>query len=139
MNIIVISSQQIKETRQDGIVYVDAEGNEQFIDFEACYQRELAKQLDPEYLEQIKKGMSDGWLEEHIRFLKDPRSKYIGGRNVFGNSPSPITGIQIGPSLPYIEFYTDPVTVIEFPTRDELEQLRYQVERVFKWRTHDLA
>ena len=117
MDVIVISSQQVKELRQDGIVYVDDAGNEQFIDFEACYQRYLAWQLRPEYLEAMKtlNQMTDERFEAYVHRLKDPRWRFIADRNILGDRN--INDEYIREGSPYFKFYTDPSIRIEFATQ----------------------
>jgi len=138
-DVIVISSKQVKELRQDGIVYLDDAGNEQFIDFETCYQRYLAWQLHPEHLEamKIRSQMTDDALDEYVQRLKNPRWKYIANRNVLGNQD--IKGSFIDKGAPYFEFYSAPAIRIEFATQDELWQMREKLEHTFKWRTNDLS
>ena len=130
----VIHNSQVKETRQDGIVYVDNEGNEQFIDFEVCYQNYLKRRLSPQEIESYKElnNKTDSDVPAYIDGLKKWRR--IADRNILGD------GIGNGEyGSPYFEFYTQPRVRIEFENQDKLWEMRHKLEREFRWRTFDLT
>lgn len=134
MDKIVISSQQVKEVRQDGIVYIDDAGDEQFIDFELCYQNYLKQQLSPESIESYKalNNKTDDDVPEHIERTKNWRA--IADRNVLGDDF--MSGAN---NPPYFEFYTKPRVRIEFKNRERLNLMRALIESKFRWRTSDLT
>src|SRR5689334_5503305 len=107
---ITISSKQVEEIRQDGIVYVDDNGVEQFIDFEQCYQNYLARHLSPEAIESYKtlNHKTDKDVPKHIEETK--RWTEVASRNAFGME---IVGGDWVQGLPFFEFYTSPLVRIE--------------------------
>ena len=129
---IVIHSNQVKETRQDGIVYIDNEGDEQFIDFEVCYQNYLQRRLSPEAIESYKKAnnLTDDDLPEYFEHLKN--WQVIGGRNYSGDRSG--SGEY---SLPYLDFFVQPTIRVEFPNQYEFLKIERTLARKFKWRTID--
>ena len=134
MDKIVINNQQVKEVRQDGIVYFDDVGNEHFIDFELCYQNYLEERLSPESIESYKtlNKKTDDDVPEHIERVKKWRA--IADRNVLGDDF--MSGAN---NPPYFEFYTKPRIRIEFENKDLLWSMRNLIERKFRWHTHDLT
>jgi hypothetical protein len=137
MNRTIISNKMVKEIRQDGIVYLDSDGNEQFIDFEQCYQNHLKKCLSPEGIEDYKRlnHKADADVADHIASMK--KWWVIADRNVLGDGVRVDKTVKYG--LPYFEFYTEPRVRIEFESKDELWVMRNKLEREYHWRTFDLT
>ena len=133
---ITISNKQVKEIRQDGIVYLDDNGVEQFIDFEQCYQNYLARYLSPEAIESYKtlNHKTDADVPEHIERTKSWRE--VAFRNAAGLAFA--DGIMTH-VLPYFEFHTTPPVRIEFEGDNTMGDMRYKIERKFHWRTSDVT
>lgn len=108
-----IIMKQIRNVTEKGLEYVDENGDDQYIDFEACYENFLnTLHFDLEDNPEQQREINKKW-------------KRVGQRDFSGHPP-------------YIEFFTDPVARFEFASIDEFHQLRYQVEKA-GWRTIDLA
>lgn len=103
---------EITKITQDGIDYIDDEGNQQFIDFEVCFQNNLKE-----------KEKSTGSRNPEERRKLYQRMKYVGVRYTFGEPPS-------------IVFYTVPPTEFKFPTLDELYEVAYGIKKM-GWKTND--
>jgi hypothetical protein len=131
---IVISHQQIKEVRQDGIVYVDATGDEQFISFKSCYQNYFERRLSRQSSQKRSKviRMLYRFVAEWSERRKGWRA--VADRNVLGDD-----FMRGANNPPYFEFYTTPRIRIEFDSREALDTMRYLIERQFRWRTSDLT
>jgi hypothetical protein len=131
----IISSKQVKSVTQGGIVYLDKEGIEQFIDFEECYQNYLKERLSPEAIESFKtlNNETDADVPAHIERIRG--WKGIADRNVLGDGVWVDGKVQHG--FPYFEFYAEPRVRIEFESKDELWEMRNKIESDFRWRTFD--
>jgi hypothetical protein len=134
MDRITISNKQVKEIRHDGIVYLDDNGVEQFIDFEQCYQNYLARRLSPEAIESFKlhNNKTDADVPKHIERTK--AWKEVARRNVIGLDF--VNGIR---GLPYFDFYTMPSVRIEIENEDQWQEMRHKIEHDFHWRTFDMT
>lgn len=132
----IINNKQVKEIRQDGIVYFDKVGNEQFIDFEECCQNFLRRHLTPEAIEGYKRlnHKTDDEVEDYIVSVK--KWRYVADRNV--TEYDFVDGISTR-GLPYFEFHTRPPVRIEFESQDDLREMQYKIEREFRWRTFDVT
>lgn len=126
MERIVITNRQVKQVRQDGIVYIDNAGDEQFIDFELCYQNYLEQRLSSEGIESYKilNHKTDDDIPEHIERVKNWRA--VADRNVLG---ADFMGGANSP--PYFEFYAKPRIRIEFESRDFLDSMRNLIDLDF--------
>jgi hypothetical protein len=100
---MAIDGARIQRVTKEGLFYLDDEGKEVFIDFQACYERKLAQFMQPENLKRFKAMNPHMDNEQYIEALK--RSRYVADRN----SLSAPWG-----DGPYIEFYTDPPTRFVF-------------------------
>jgi hypothetical protein len=127
---IVIKGSQVNEIRQDGITYLDDAGQEQFIDFEACYQDYLAGRLSPKAIQDFQQmnRIADEDMPAHIERIKKWRE--VGKRNVLGD--------DIERRLPYIVFYTSPRIRIEFDHREKYDEVIYLL-RKSNWHTFDMT
>ena len=124
-----MDGKQIRKIAAEGLHYLDDNGTEQFIDFLVCYQNFVRRNTTPEALKNVKEWnhMNDDSLKEYVKRLSEWR--VVAGRN-FDGSPDA--------SNPYIEFYTEPPTRVQFNTQYEV----YQVIHLLKnagWRTTDLT
>lgn len=125
-----MDGKNIREVTSKGISYIDDAGQEQFIDFEACYQNYLKRFDDPEYIERFRQmsKLGDKELKDSIRRLKEWRQ--IGARTVLG--PPWEDG-------PYIEFHTEPPIRFQFETREGMFDLIIHTARKAGWLTFDLS
>jgi hypothetical protein len=126
----VPDGKQIQKITAEGLVYLDDDGNERFIDFAAIHANNVKKRTSPEYLEKMKalnhwddEGERE-WLED-VHEWKDVADRHFDG---FGT----IAG------FPYIEFHTEPPTRFLFATQDELYEVVHTLRR-FGWRTFDVT
>jgi hypothetical protein len=103
---------EIIEITQDGIDYIDDDGNRQFISFEVCFQNNLKKV-----------GKHIGLRSPEQRRKLYERMRYVGVRYTFEEPPS-------------IQFYTEPPTRFEFATLESLYEIAYKVKKA-GWRTND--
>ncbi|MCQ3930886.1 MAG: hypothetical protein DPW16_10550 [Chloroflexi bacterium] len=92
-----MDGKNIREVTSKGVSYIDDDGQEQFIDFETCYQNYLKSFEDHEYIENIRQQSKDDaelqkWLERRKAWRE------VGVRNIL--QPPWADG-------PYIEFYTE--------------------------------
>ena len=147
---MAIDGARIQRVTKEGLFYLDEAGQEAFINFKACYERRLAKFMEPENLKKFREanpGMTDEELEGSIQRRK--RWKDVADRNSIGGEP-------MG-SAPYIEFYTDPPIRFVFETKEKFNELRSSIEflsdmpsdsateeqweayRATRWRTYDLS
>jgi hypothetical protein len=62
--------------------------------------------------------------------------KQVALRNVLGDD---FFNAQVQKGLPYFEFHTKPPVRIEFEHREEFDEMRYKIERVFRWHTFDMT
>ncbi|MBZ0289270.1 MAG: hypothetical protein K8I30_16745 [Anaerolineae bacterium] len=121
----VMDGTRIKDITSEGITYLDDDGNEQFIDFAACFANYMQKVTSPEYCERMKQ--LNNWSQEDWEaYLQRMRNWKRVGQRDFGAKP------------PYVEFLTDPVIRFEFETMDEFYQVSGRVRKV-RWNTMDLA
>ena len=120
---------RIQEVTAQGLTYLDDRGEEQFIDFAACFQRWLGRSITPEVLKNVKEWnhMTDAQVQEFIGDMNN--ETVVGGRDIYGYSET---------KLPSIQFYTEPPTNFEFPDVQDFYRINYLVRKV-GWRTQDLA
>ncbi|MEO8609527.1 MAG: hypothetical protein ABI690_16670 [Chloroflexota bacterium] len=119
-----MNEKNIIEITSEGLTYMDENGERQFIDFAACYQRYADQWSEPVYLKKFKEAnptRSDEELEASIEWMR--KHKEVGGRDF---------------TVPFIEFYTDPPTKFYFASRDEYDKVVYLVRKA-KWRLFDWA
>lgn len=103
---------EITKITTDGIHYVDEAGNQQFIDFETCYQNNLME---------IQKREGSNYTDEEKEFWQE--MKYVGVRFALTDPPA-------------VWFYTVPLTKFEFSTIDALSEVLVGVKKA-GWRTRD--
>jgi hypothetical protein len=122
-----MDGKQIQEVTAEGIRYVDDSGNEQFIDFEACYQNYVRRRTSAEHWEGFKQlnHLTDADWDDHVEWVKS--HKLVGARNILGCGGSP-----------FLEFYTEPPTRFEFTVLDEFHRVCYLMRKV-GWHTNDLT
>lgn len=124
-----MNGKQIREITAKGLLYVDDNGEEQFIEFSDCYDNHLSRYTNPERLEIIKQvnNFDDEQLAKSIERKK--QYKAIGDRQIL----SPPWG-----DGPYIEFYTDPPLRFNFDSEDEFSEVRSEIENG-GWTTYDCS
>lgn len=128
---IVIQDMQIQEIGIEGIHYVDTKGETQFIDFMLCYANYLHARLNREaYLrfQELNSGMNidfSAYIERYLKF------RQVGTRNSLG-----YMGSYEGTGKPYMTFYTELITVIEFDNMDKYEEIWKETRRN-SWRLFD--
>jgi len=123
---------RIRSITAEGLLYVDDDGREHFIDFAECYAYYVRKTTAPEYIEQIKElNPQSQWDEEGINKYIQKRVAWreVALRNVLG---------EPWDDGPYIEFHTEPGIRFKFSTQEEFYKVRYAIEQ-FGWRTFDLS
>lgn len=107
-----------------GIRYRDANGDERFIDYAACYQRFVDRLYDPAHVHQFRELnhlTTDEQIEAALARIRSGRK--IADRDVFA---------------PYLSFYTDPPVRFDFTTRAELDKVLYAIRQAGWW-TFDRA
>lgn len=129
---ITISSKQITSIEPNGITYTDSDGNEQFIDFEPCYQNYLNRRLSPEAIENFKQWNPQMAHDVEGHILRVKNWKEVAQRNIIGDNWH--QQIQS-----YMEFHSNPRVRIEFENQDDFYEMRHKVENEFRWRTFDLS
>jgi hypothetical protein len=124
---IILSGSQIQEVTASGLKYLDANGQEQYIDFNQCYENYVRKWMSAEYQQHIKaiNNMTDDRLSNVVERAK--QIKQIGIRQVL--TPPWADG-------PYLEFYTEPHIRFKFETRDEYDEVLQTIEDA-SWNTFD--
>jgi hypothetical protein len=125
----VPDGKQIQKITAEGLVYLDDDGNERFIDFAAIHASNVKKRTSPEYLEKVKElnQWDDEGEKQHLKRLEKWRE--VAERNILGDPWG---------TAPYIEFHTEPPIRFEFATQDEFRTVRTAIEQ-FGWRTTDLT
>lgn len=109
---IVIQDEQITSTTKQGIRYIDDAGNDIFIDFHDCYLNyTLPRMTYKAFMHHIEINPSSNislksYIARHIQ------TKVIGSRNSWGYIGN--YGSYKGVGKPYLTFYTEPTTMIEF-------------------------
>jgi hypothetical protein len=129
MKAMVMDGKQIRKVTPEGVVYLDENGDEQFIDFAACYKNYFTRRTSPEEWEVIKKvnNKTDVDWEWYVERVK--RWREVGGRQIL--TPPLADG-------PYIEFHTEPSTRFKFETEQEFQKVRNAIGRT-GWKTGDLS
>lgn len=136
MDKIRINSKQVKDVRQEGIVYIDHEGNEQFIDFEWCYQNYLHPRLTLEAFQRIQE-LNPGMPEDFEAYsTRIKRWKQIALRNMIGLD---FVDGEAQYGLPYFELHTKPRVRIEFENEDAFHEMHHKIEREYRWHTFDMT
>ncbi|MBI5931601.1 MAG: hypothetical protein HY862_19995 [Chloroflexi bacterium] len=120
----------IREVTSKGITYVDDDGQEQFIDFEACYQNYLKRFEDPHFRERLRQLNKLNVIGLRITIKRLKAWREVGARNVLG--PPWDNG-------PYIEFHTEPPIRFQFETREDMYDLLLDTVRKAGWQTFDLS
>ncbi len=117
---------QILEIIPNGIIYIDENGNEGFIDLVECYHNYLKRQLAPEYIEKVRHlnhwGDDEKKLERYIKQVKE--RKEVGKRGLLEDPP-------------FICFYTEPPVCFEFDSFEEAKSIEIQVWEAGGWHTFD--
>lgn len=110
-----------------GISYLDDEDDEQFIDFQQCYENHLADMASDSVWQVVKElnKKTDVYRDEYIQRLRN--AKQIGDRNIL------TFPWEDGP---YIEFYTIPPIRFKFGSVDEWSTILNGIRRA-GWRTFD--
>lgn len=82
MGRIAMHGKQIQEVTPQGVIYLDENGDEKFIDFSICYENYVRSKTTPEYWERHRQWnhKSDADWEEHLKQVK--RWKVVGVRDV---------------------------------------------------------
>jgi len=141
MAMIIISADQIKEVRQEGIVYVDYAEQEQFIDFDQCYQNYLRKRLTPEAHKRSQE-LNPSMPEDYDSYCTRIRKwKEVGLRNSIGLN---FTDGEANYGLPYFEFHTIPPVRIEFDTPEKYNAFEHEFLKAAwleksQWDTFDMT
>ena len=109
---IIIQDSQISSITKEGIHYIDDAGNAGFIDFHSCYLNYLHPRLTYEWYMRIKELNPSMNISLKSYIARFTLSKTIGSRNSWGYIGS--YDSYKGTGKPYLTFYTEPVTMIEF-------------------------
>ena len=111
---------QIQSITPDGMHFIDEYGEARYIDFYECYQNFAQQDINYDLFRKsnAEKQMSDE--EFRVYFEENRLYACVGGRN----------SIDL-----YIEFYTDPVTRIEFDNTGELFDFATEILRAGWWLT----
>ncbi len=125
----IYDGSRIRAVTEKGLTYEDDNGEEQFIDFQQCYETNLAAWLsnDSRVSLMTQNQMSDedwNFFVERIKAVKT-----VGKRNIL--TPPWADG-------PFLEFLTSPPVRFKFNTQDSWRTVRHAIES-FGWRTHDLS
>jgi hypothetical protein len=114
-----IEHDTVKKTAKDitsitpqGVTYIDAAGQQQFIDFKTCHKNQMAW---------MERTSGAEYTDERSEFYQ--QAKYVGRRYALSDPPA-------------LEFYTIPRIMFEFPTRDDLSDVLVQIKKA-GWRTND--
>lgn len=102
---------EITGISSEGIIYIDENDNEQFIDFAICSKNYVMNWADSV-------GFEDNEAQEEF----SKRHKYVGFRVTF--------------TSPAIVFYTNPRIRFEFPTVEKFYEVAYAIKKA-GWRTND--
>ena len=118
-----MDGKQIREVTPQGIVYLDHNGEEQFIDFAECYENYVKRRTTPEYWEDFKtlNHKTDADWDGYVEWVK--RWKEVGVRDVLDL---------------YIEFYTIPSIRFNFSSKDDYHGVEGAVRRA-RWRLFDMT
>lgn len=128
---MIITTDQITHMDETGIRFVDDEGKEQFIDFEACYRKYLNRVISSEGIESFKRANPNQDVDQYTKMMKE--FKEVGQRNVIGHGAS---DGSLG--YAYIRFHTDPQITLTF--KNEEAYWRFVSEfREFGWQTFDMT
>ena len=130
---MIITTEQVKQMDKTSITYVDDNGDEQFIDFEACYQQYLERRLNPKAIENMKNANNDFDLEKYIKRTKT--WKEIGKRNFEGDYWLTKTKID----SPFIQFHSVPMIILKFKDKDEYGVYQSKIEHEYGWHTFDMT
>src|SRR5689334_7023715 len=105
-----MDGKRIQKITAEGLTYLDDDGKEQFIDFEACYQSHFTNFMKPENLQRFKEinSLNDEKLQESIE--RHRAWKEVGIRQVLG---------QPWDDGPYLELHTDPPIRFKFATKED--------------------
>lgn len=118
-----MDKKQIKMINTHGITYLDASGQEVFIDFRECYENYLKRRLSSEgwhgYQENNGQEISDWntYLKTVIAWRE------VGWRNAEGFC---------------FELHTDPPTLFEFEAVEEFQKMIYAIHYT-GWATFDMS
>jgi hypothetical protein len=125
-----VDGKQIRAITPQGVVYLDDNGEEKFIDFAACYEKYVKRRTTPEHWEDFKKlnHKTDADWDWYVEWVKN--WKEVGVHDAFGG--------LLGKGSPYIQFHTEPPTVFDFATQAELYKAQNAI-REAGWGTFDLG
>jgi hypothetical protein len=121
-----MDGKQIQEVTAEGIRYIDENGDEQFIDFKACYQNYERSRTSAEYRERITRHNSseEAW-NRHLEHVE--KWKEVGRRH-----------FSMRAEDCYIEFFTEPPTRLVFKSPTEFMMVQRLTQKV-GWHTYDLT
>jgi hypothetical protein len=127
---VTLDGKQIKEVTPQGIIYLDDNGEEKFIDFAGCHENYVRRMTTPEYWERHKQmnRLTDADWDDHMEQVKS--SGFVADRDVTGGFHKA--------GGPYIEFYTKPSTRFVFASEEEFQNVRVAISRA-RWQTFDLS
>lgn len=114
---IVIRRSQVTKHTSKTIYYTDSDGKEQVIDLQAIFKTQLAEKLRPENLERIRQAFARDRrdlppsLEDYVIEVAN-QWREVG---MFNRKPKD--------GLPYIDFYTNPITRIEFTSQESMSAM----------------
>jgi hypothetical protein len=122
-SVIVLDGKSIIRMIAEGVNYLDDEGIEQFISYQACFENYLEEYASPKSWERHKELnlWHDKSFEDYVESVKS--NKKVADRNIHDL---------------YIEFYTEPRICFNFESQDEWWKLRKHIEKS-GWRTWDMA
>ncbi|MEO8609217.1 MAG: hypothetical protein ABI690_15105 [Chloroflexota bacterium] len=119
-----MDSKQIQEITTQGIIYINDEGNKQFIDFTECLNTYLKWELSAP-------------VTTPRRVEAARMSKRVGEINYLGDIELSTTGTD-DDSPPYVIFYDDQLTRFEFSDQDECAEFHQKMMDI-GWRVFDLT
>jgi hypothetical protein len=125
----MVDGTRIREIGPDGILYVDDDGKQRFIDFVACYENHVKERTSPENWEKFK-TMNKWHDEDYDRYVEWIKAeKAVGVRSVDGRPWR---------DNPFVEFYTEPPVLFDFQTEDEFHEVVFKARKL-GWQIFDLT
>jgi hypothetical protein len=126
-----VNGEQIQDITAKGLVYLNANGVAEFIDFQRCYENYVRWNTRTDKLEREKEinHMDDAQFKSYIEEIHEWRE--VAYRSIDGLpwAADPCRG-------PCIQFHTDPPIRFEFATVDDFTRVQSMIRR-FGWRTSD--
>jgi hypothetical protein len=125
----LLDGNRIKDVTTEGLFYLDAEDQLQYIDFAACYANFVRQMTEPDYWEHYKEinRLTNADWERHLQRLE--RWKEIG-------SKQPLTSPWADGQ--YIQFHTDPPIRFKFATVKEFQEAGGTILET-RWKLMDLG